>query len=70
MRERLHILLCKPTKGPAFDPRPRANICNRVFSLAAASEVVAGFVGVLAAQTDFKDAIDTKGFVAEAFNCV
>ena len=70
MGKGLHVLLAEAAERPALDPGPGADIRDRVFALAVAGEVVAGFAGVFAAQLDLEHAVDAEGFVAEAFDGV
>ena len=70
MWEGLHILLGEAAELPPLDPRPGADIRDRVLALAVTGEVVAGFAGILAAQLDLEYAVDAEGFVAETFNSV
>ena len=70
MWEGFHIFLAESTECPTLDPRPGTNISDGVFALAITGQVIARFAGVLAAQLYLQDAIDTEGFIAEAFDGV
>lgn len=70
MGERLHVFLAEAGELPSLDPRPGADISDRVFALAVAGEVIARLAGVLATQLDFQHAVDAEGFVAETFDGV
>ena len=70
MWERLHVFLGEAAELPYLDPRPGADIGDRVFALAVAGQVIARLAGVLATQLDFQHAVDAEGFVAETFDGV
>lgn len=68
--ERLHVLLAEAGEPVPLDPRPRADVRDRVFAFAVAGQVLARLAGVLAAQLDLEDAVDSEGFVAETVDGV
>ncbi len=70
MRERLHVVLAEAAELPPLDPRPGADVRDRVFALAVAGQVLAGLARVLAAQLDLEHAVDAEGLVAEPFDGV
>ena len=70
MRERLHVFLAEAGELISLDPRPGADVCDRVFALAVAGQIIARLAGVLAAQLDFQHAVDAEGFVPETFDGV
>ena len=68
MWEGLHVFLGEAGELPSLDPRPGADISDRVLALAVAGQVIARLAGILATQLDFQHAVDAEGFVAETFD--
>ena len=66
MREGLHLLFREARALPALDPRPRADVGDRVLALAVAGEVFARGAGVFAGEADLEDAVDAERLVLEA----
>lgn len=70
MRERLHVLLGEARCFPLHDPRPGADIRDRVLALALAGQILPRLARVLARQADLQHAEDAQGFVVEALDGV
>jgi hypothetical protein len=66
MRERLDLLLTKPTLLPILDPRPRANIRNTVLTLALAREVLSLDARIAPTELDLQHLVDAQRLVVEA----
>lgn len=71
MREWLHVFFLRESgKRVSLDPRPRADVRDRVLASTIACQKVFFLTGVFAAQVNLQHAVHTERLIPEAINCI